>query len=42
MTGVMPLWLVDVLLAVAATAVAAYAIEPVAVVARRRRRRGDR
>jgi hypothetical protein len=38
----MPPWLVDVLLAVALTTVAAYTAEPVAVLARRRRRRGDR
>jgi ABC-type enterobactin transport system permease subunit len=35
----MPRWLIDVLLAVALTAAASYAVEPVAVVARRRRQR---
>jgi hypothetical protein len=38
----MPRWLVDVLLAAGLMAAAAYAAEPVAVLARRRRQRGDR
>jgi hypothetical protein len=40
-TGLMPGWLEDVLLAVGLTVAASYAAEPVAVVARRRRQRGD-
>jgi hypothetical protein len=35
----MPRWLVDVLLAVALTVAASYVVEPVAMVARRRRRK---
>jgi hypothetical protein len=41
LTGMMPRWLIDVLLAVGLTVAASYVVEPVAVVARRRRRRGD-
>jgi hypothetical protein len=41
LSGIMPRWLQEVLLAVGLTAAAAYAVEPVAVVARRRRQRGD-
>jgi hypothetical protein len=37
----MPRWLIDILLAVALTVAASYAVEPVAVLARRRRQRGD-
>jgi hypothetical protein len=37
----MPRWLEEVLLAAGLTIAAAYAAEPVAVLARRRRQRGD-
>jgi hypothetical protein len=37
----MPRWLIDVLLAAGLMAAAAYAAEPVAVLARRKRRRGE-
>jgi hypothetical protein len=37
----MPRWLIDILLAVALTVAASYVVEPVAVLARRRRQRDD-
>jgi hypothetical protein len=41
LTGIMPRWLIDILLAVGLTAGASYAAEPVAVLARRRRQGTD-